>query len=186
MSCIITVIGDGKGRNGHPKKDRTGPLEEFMVDNIVFYTAVFQHLLSCNKHDPNEILKHYITRRIARGDQMVTGTLVNMALKYARNFKIDQSIINEYKWRNGIDAGVDGYKRRIGLSLYDLAKAVKLQLNTGYLGGLHSAMNGEISDHKTLMALHNIVLNMELDEVLNLNQDGELSKLIEVANVMLT
>lgn len=181
MSCVITVKGDGQGRYGHPKNDRTGPLEEFMVDNVVFYTAVFKHLKSCDGHDPNKILKYYLSRRIKRGDQMITGTLVKLALKYARHFVIDPAILNEYKWRSGIN----DWDYRKDLSLHDLARAVKIQVSTGYLNTLFGAMD-KAPDRKVLTALYNIVQGMETEEVLNMEETEELSKLIEVVDVMVT
>jgi hypothetical protein len=64
MDCIITVKGDGVGRNGHPKTDKTGPIRDFLVDNEVFYRAVKNHVAACNKCDPYAILDHHLQRRL--------------------------------------------------------------------------------------------------------------------------
>lgn len=179
MSCIITVKGDGRGRNGKPKYDRTGPLEQFMVDNVYFYPIVFRHVKSCTQHDPNEILRHYITRRTARSQNMVTGTLVELALKYARNFKIDPNLITEYKWRVGI--GSIEYRRH--LSLLDYAKAVKLQGLSGRFYNLNDTRN---PDHEKMVVIHSIVQRFDFNDILNMKDDTELAELIKVAEVMIS
>ena len=51
MDCEITIKGNGEGRNGHPKTDRTGPVREFLVDNGVFYRAVKKHVAKCDVCD---------------------------------------------------------------------------------------------------------------------------------------
>lgn len=64
MDCTITVKGNGVGRYGHPKHDRTGPIREFLVDNQIFYRVVKNHVATCDKCDPNAILEHYLARRL--------------------------------------------------------------------------------------------------------------------------
>jgi hypothetical protein len=180
MDCIITIKGNGVGRYGKPKKDRTGPVREFVVDNQYFYNIIYRHLKECDKCNPEEILRLYLARRIHRGDQMVTGLLVELAMKYARHFKIDPALIIEYKWR----CGIHKYEYRKDLALYDLAKAVAISVNSGYC----ASPDPSDSDAVVIDLMIPIIRKMDLDDVLEMNEksSSELKKLIDVASVMVT
>jgi hypothetical protein len=94
LDCIITVKGNGVGKYGRSKKDRTGYVSEFCVDNTFFYRAIFKHLKECNKCDPNDVLKTLLFRR---KDGLVTGSLAELAVKYKRNFQsTDWLLVEEY------------------------------------------------------------------------------------------
>lgn len=97
FECIITIKGDGQGRYGIPKKDRTEPVKNFMVDNQYFYNRVRQHILGCPLCDPTEALRHYLERRPGS----VTGTLLKNALAYEKrsNRPVKKDVVDEYIWR---------------------------------------------------------------------------------------
>jgi len=119
MHCVITVKGNGVGRYGHPKTDRTGPVSEFLVDNGVFYTAVYKHVKDCPTCDPVQVLKVYLDRRTngAKFNGVTSDGQVKLALKYERLFKknkvqYDTELINEFLWRS---TAFEEYEARIGV-----------------------------------------------------------------------
>jgi len=120
MNCVITVKGDGAGRNGHPKTDKTGPVSDFLVDNTVFYTAISKHLKDCTVCDPVAILEEYLSRRKRepKFKRSTSKSLVELALKYERLFikkklTFNPELINEIIWRSPFLAE---YQGRIGIS----------------------------------------------------------------------
>jgi hypothetical protein len=80
------VPGRGKAGHGHPREDRTGPLEEFLVDNQVFYKHVREHLSQCSLCNPRAVLEIYLERR--RTEPKFKGvaaqTFVKNAVAYIR------------------------------------------------------------------------------------------------------
>lgn len=90
--CTITVKGNGVGRYGRPKEDVTGTVTEFLVDNDVFYGAVFSHLKECKAErpcDPQQVLEAYLARRKHQAKFKGTGSkgLSRLAMKYKRTFR---------------------------------------------------------------------------------------------------
>ncbi len=85
LDCILTVKGNGVGRYGHPKKDRTGPITDFLVDNTVFYSAVTKHLTICKRCSIQEVLTAYLDRRVQKPkfEGKTSGSLVRRAIVLA-------------------------------------------------------------------------------------------------------
>lgn len=105
MSCLITVKGDGKGLNGHPKTDRTGPLSEFLIDNVHFYTAVRKHLKTCQTCSPTDVLQVYLNRRLASQKDPkkplrewfpVSSTLLSNAMMYGRQWPETLPLVKQF------------------------------------------------------------------------------------------
>lgn len=106
MNCIITVKGDGVGRYGKTKTDRTGPIRDFLMDNQVLYTAVLRHVRECALCDPVAIFMHYLERRrnLPKHHGKTSRTFINLALKYEkicaeRKTPLDKGLIHECYWR---------------------------------------------------------------------------------------
>lgn len=101
------VEGDGRGKYGRFKKDKTGPISQFMVDNVTLYALVKKHIVKCPHCDPTEAVRHYLERR--RTDPKfkgrVTGALAKVALSYerqcAKTRPVPRELVNEFIWRSG-------------------------------------------------------------------------------------
>lgn len=186
MDCLLNIKGNGVGQYGKPKYDRKGPVRKFVVDNQYFYPRVFNHVKSCNKCDPTEILEHYLNRRINKGVELVTGSLVKLAYRYKKlNRGVPESLVRQFEIRAGIDRAIN----RSSFSLYELAQAVRLQCTMKYDWwlGLDATHNrDEVPDKSLILALIPIVKDRPLNEIMALgpNDDNEITKLIEVAKVM--
>jgi hypothetical protein len=124
MDCIVTMLGDGVGRYGKPKNDRTGPVREFIVDNQYFYPRVFKHVKDCAKCDSVTILETYLNRRINKGEELVTGALVKLAYQYFRLHRcVPISLVRQFEIRAGINHNVS----RANFALYELANRIIVQ-----------------------------------------------------------
>jgi len=174
--CIITVKGDGKGRYGHPKSDRTGPIESFIVDNAVFYSAVFKHVKTCSNCSPIAIMTIYFKRR--KG--IFTDTLVNLLRKYAKlvnqsDQAIAQSILNEAIIRSACNE----YEH---LNDYDLIRKIRIEkeyANYRY----RSRVEKQTEDR--YCRLNQLIVEPNLDKTLIFSADN-LPHLLEVSSVMNT
>jgi hypothetical protein len=192
MNCIITVPGDGIGRNGKSKKDRVGPVRKFIVGNEYLYRQIYNHVKTCSLCDPTAILQAYLTRRVAVNDHQTTGSLVRLAQKY---YKLDRgvpaSLVREFEIRAGITKEVS----REDFSLHELAKAVKIGCSPKYLRDgtvpfiiYNINARNDSCDAELVAALVPIVKDRTIEEVMALGPDdqGMISNLISVAGVMLS
>lgn len=129
-TCSLTVKGKGRfAHHGHTVGDRTKRVKDFLVDNGVLYTAVYQHVKECQDPDPCdpvEVLRVYLARRdrTPKFKGHVSIGLINLALKYERSFDLPDGLVDEfmvrglnyetlltYSDRLGIDGVVDGVLR---------------------------------------------------------------------------
>ena len=132
LNCQLTVKGDGRGRYGHPKTDRTGPISEFLVDNTVFYAVVIKHLKTCTICDMTEVLKVYLSRRLdptRKSLGMTSRTLLKLALSFEKLAKkkgvqLPPGLVNEFIWRCGTGGVVSGRDR---LSIREKYNAFKIE-----------------------------------------------------------
>ena len=128
FECTMTVEGDGKGKYGRSKNDRTGPVSMFMVDNISLYPKVKGHIKKCDKCCPQAALEFYLERRKRdpKFKGTVTGTLANMALSYERTFKgrIRKETVNEFLWRLNNVYELEKHVNR--LTVEELARGAEL------------------------------------------------------------
>lgn len=128
FDCIITVKGNGKGRYGNFKQDKTGPVSQFMVDNVHLYPIVKAHIVACDRCDPTEALRFYLNRRA--GGVTVTGTLAKLALSYERLCRktrpIPKELVNEFICRSA-DFGLIA-KHEARLNIRELVAAAELYL----------------------------------------------------------
>src|SRR3990172_7678026 len=103
LDCIITYPGDNVGRHGHPKKDRTGPVREFVVNNQLFYTAVFNHIKNCGKCNPAEAVQLYFKSRFDEDGQELgtTDILCKLISRYKKRFpdKISDEVVKNFYYR---------------------------------------------------------------------------------------
>ena len=182
MDCVITVKGDGKGKYGHPKADRTGPVSEFLVDNQVFYTAISKHLKNCDVCDPVEILKVYLDRRLKnpKFNQMVSDSLVKQALKLERlcdrrRIACDPKLINEFIWRS--NAWEVNGQPLVRLSIREIVSALLVESRIHH-ARLHGRATVSSNSYK-IRVIAGILLNKaDVD-------DQTLDELIQVAEVQL-
>lgn len=106
--CQITVKGDGVGKYGKPKKDRTGPVSDFLVDNSVFYAAVTKHLQKCETCDLVEVLQTYLRRRIQvpkfkgqTSTSLMKRALILENLAMKKGVALPEGLVNAFLWRGG-------------------------------------------------------------------------------------
>jgi hypothetical protein len=106
MNCVITVKGDGVGRYGKPKVDRTGPLSEFLVDNSVFYVEITKHLQQCSVCSVNAVLTEYLRRRVQipkfkgqTGASLVKRAVILERLAKKKGEALTPGLVNEIIWR---------------------------------------------------------------------------------------
>lgn len=131
MNCVVTIEGNGVGRYGRFKIDKTGPLKQFIVDNVFLYGKVFNHVKTCQVCDPVQVLEAYLNRRrsVLKFDGITTGSLVKLALKYekffkAKNLSYDVRMVNEFIWRSWDIQHAASYSPR--LSLQEIVKHFRI------------------------------------------------------------
>ena len=187
MHCVITVKGNGVGKYGHPKNDRTGPISEFLVDNQVFYRAVNKHLKDCTVCDPVEILKTYLNRRISnpKFEERVSDSLVKQAMTMERQcakrgVACDPKLINEFIWRSGTWE-MNG-EPLVRLEIRDIFNALRSEAKK------HPQILRNRAEHSHVNAFKIRVIAGILLECKNANEldDGTLEELIQVAEVQLS
>jgi hypothetical protein len=101
-TCIITIAGDGIGKYGKSKKDRTGPVRKFLVFNEHVARAVRKHLVSCVSCDPDEALREYRDRL----DRAVPGSPGRMASQtFIRSLEVLDRVLKK-AGKAGLDPGV--------------------------------------------------------------------------------
>ena len=139
MKCIITVPG-GTGGHGVPVKDRTGPLESFLVDNQVFYKHVRQHVEKCQTCDPKAILEVYLDRRRSnpKFKGVASRTLVKNAISYLKVFK----------------------KRNLPLPTDLIAEAIGRGMEPGTLAQ-HGSLLGVESVARALLIMRGVLLHSQ-------------------------
>ena len=81
MKCLITIPGNDKGY-GHPAKNRIEPIENFLVNNNVFFTHIRQHLVKCDKCDANEFMEVYLSRYRVRRKPFIDGLTSTAFVKH--------------------------------------------------------------------------------------------------------
>lgn len=126
FDCIVTVPGDGVGRDGRFKKDKTGAIKWLMVDNSFLYQIVRKHVIKCPHCSPERALEHYLHRRMVRFNGRVSAGLMNLALQYERLAALEQravpmKLVNEFICRTGCHDKVISYEYRLDLKELVLA-----------------------------------------------------------------
>lgn len=121
LNCNITVLGDGKGRYGKPKTTKTGPLSDFLVDNIVYYVEITKHLQTCDVCSIDEILKEYLRRRVEipkfngeTSKALMERAIVLERLSIKKGQSLTPGLINEFVWRSG-PLGIKEHGSRLSL-----------------------------------------------------------------------
>jgi hypothetical protein len=195
LTCVITVPGDGKGRNGKSKGDRTGPVESFLVDNQVLYQAVRKHLRKCKVCDPKEALQAYLDRRRNPKFQgTISRSLIGHAEKFRSVFKerglpVPEDLIAEFKWRVGSPHGLSEFSKVLSPE-YLVRGLVHLKDEDRRIRHLtHNSVaaicNADIGCNDYIKQLAVIVDNMfTVDRPFPSKQ--ELDDLISIAGVMLS
>ena len=179
MNCVVTIEGNGVGRYGRFKADKTGPLKQFIVDNVFLYGKVFQHVKGCNVCNPVQILEHYLNRRRTdpKFDGVTTDTLVKLALKYekffkAKNLPYDVKMVNEFIWRSWQIEHIPVYASR--LSLQEIVNHVRILKRRS-----PHQIQGQYFD-----AQYNMIFQiLKNDDGLEM-AEAQLQRLIEVASVV--
>lgn len=124
MRCVITV--NGAMRNGRQERDRTGTVEEFLVDNDFLYREITKHVLGigpgsapCQRCDPEEIVRHRLRRRLEnpRFRGMASMSLTEHVVSWDRRLRgsskpLPKALVDEFVWRAGF-AGVRDYGYRL-------------------------------------------------------------------------
>jgi hypothetical protein len=126
MNCVITVKGDGVGRYGKAKTDQTRTLKDFLVDNVVFYVAVTNHLKTCQVCSVDEVLKEYLRRRVSiakfsgmTSKSLVTRALILETLAKKKKELLTPGLVNEMIWRGGIPCVIKYHDRLTVRERYD-------------------------------------------------------------------
>jgi hypothetical protein len=180
FDCEITVKGDGIGKYGRFKHDKTGPVRQFMVDNVHLYSKVKAHVLDCDKCDCEEALRHYLKRRKTESKfrGLVTGTLAKMALSYERKSKtpISPNLVNEFIWRSTDLELISKFQDR--LTVRDLVNSYKISIE--FYGGPRYIHKSWFNSNTKMGTIFKIVSENPLPE-----DDQELEKLIAIAEVMI-
>ena len=177
MDCVITVKGNGAGRNGNFKTDQTRTIRDFIVDNTVVYPKVLGHLKDCDKCDPVEVLKAYLERRVRepKFKGMTSNGLVDLALKYERLFKkkriqYDVELVNEFLWRShSLDdhadrLGVRGIAKGFMLAIQDDARTAQRIVDFAkspvvkYVGKLIMELKGVPDELEDLVKVAEVML----------------------------
>ena len=65
LTCVITVKGHGRDKPqlGSLKNDQTRVVKDFIKGVDSYYRTVFNHVQSCHRCDPQEVLEAYLTDR---------------------------------------------------------------------------------------------------------------------------
>ena len=137
MNCQITIRGNGIGRYGHPKNDRTGPLSEFLVDNVVLLRQISKHLKQCNKCTVEEVLQIYL-KRLNPGKSFngcVSISLASKALVFEniarrKEETLTPGLVNEFLWRSPPASAFHEFSDR--LSIIDKYNCLNLYKNSSY------------------------------------------------------
>jgi hypothetical protein len=175
--CQITVKGDGVGRYGKPKTDKTGPLSDFLVDNSVFYAAVTKHLQKCDRCDVVEVLQTYLRRRIQvpkfkgqTSTSLMKRAVILENLARKKKVALPDGLVNAFLWRGG-PYGVLEHGHRL---------SVRERFQAFRLTPLHESLRGKFSQTDLYLArLADSGLSGEAT-------DAELEELVKVAEVMLS
>jgi hypothetical protein len=185
LDCEITVKGDGVGRYGNPKKDRKGPLREFLVFNQVFFKKVRDHLDTCPRCDPDEAMEVYL-ERLRRpptkgSDSHASATVVKFALSVEkvlskRGRALRPEIANEFWLRSRDPRSV--LARKNLCSLTELAWCYRFQESTPAGYRILQQLCGQ---DRTFAALEGILKGGRTPP-----SEDELRELLEIAEVMLS
>jgi len=180
--CEITVKGDGQGRHGHPKNDRTGPLREFLVFNQVFFKAVRDHLKDCSRCDPAEVMRVYLERVRNPPTKATNGRTSSTFIDHVSKLEkllarkgsppLPSEVVNEVWLRGGKEKIL---ARERFCSVRELAWAYKFVWG---IDGPHAQAQLRQSS-RTFAVIARLLEEMAPGE-------GEYDRLIEVAEVMLS
>lgn len=178
-NCIITVKGDGRGQYGHPKYDRTGPIESFIVDNVVFYSAVFQHVKTCPKCSPLEIMTHYFQRR--KG--LFTETLINLLKRYYNLIKKSGSAADQITAQAMINEATirSAYNEYEHLNDYDVVR--KIRFEKEYANYRYRSRMVASAAENRYYQLARLIVEPNLDKTKDFSIEN-LPKLLEISSVM--
>lgn len=180
MNCVITIAGNGVGRYGRFKNDKTGPLKQFIVDNVHLYGKVFQHVKDCSICDPVQVLEAYLNRR--RTDPkfkgITTDSLVKLALKYEKLFKkknvvYDVKMVNEFIWRSWQIEYIPVYAPR--LSLQEIVSHIRV---------LKKKTNGLTRPNSLFDDRYNMVFQILRNDDGSEISEEHLQQLLKVAEVV--
>ena len=126
LDCVITVDGKDKGLGGNsrPKHSKTKPVSDFLRDSYVYYRAVFKHLKSCGKCDPQEALEGFLKNRAGKQRGLTSGMLVKMAERYRKAFpdRVSEKIVKEFTIRS-LNSWSSFELRADGLSEQEIVRA---------------------------------------------------------------
>jgi len=182
LSCSITVPGDGKGRYGKPKNDRTGPLSSFLVNNQVFFTVVKNHLKTCSKCSIDAVLTVYRDRTISK----LTGCSSNSLIRHALGLEkiaiengetLTPGLVNEILWRGGPQP-IREFRTRLSVKEKLMAFSHPRYKSMDPYG---FGLDGLSFDNLEIQ-----LINLASQEIgLNLN-DQEILELCEISEVMCT
>lgn len=87
MDHIITVRGkkrEGRSQHGKPVKDRTEEIRNWISDNNFVYTAIYQHVKTCDVCSAEIVLQAYLSKREHNNAGRTSATLSDFALKLER------------------------------------------------------------------------------------------------------
>ena len=122
LMCQITVKGNGIGKYGHSKTDRTGAVADFLVDNTVLYAAVRKHIRKCNVCDPRDALQEYLNRRIRNpkfkgmsSNGLVTQAVALNKICKQRNLPDMDDLVREMMWRQGSPHDLQAHMGFLGI-----------------------------------------------------------------------
>ena len=174
LTCQITIKGNGVGRYGHPKTDRTGPLSEFLVDNQVFYKEICKHLRSCTSCDVIEVMNVYLQRRMdpKKSNGKVSQSLLKQStslekIAQKKNIPIPAGLMGEFLWRRGIQGMLEG-----NLTIREKYNAIKLEIATEKNIFLPSDLS-TMDKHLVQMVREGVVDNATDDEIVDLMSVAE-------------
>lgn len=140
VECIISVKGRGAARrqpDGMPLCDETRKIHDAIIDAKFWYEEVFNHVKFCDKCDPEEILKIYLSRRMCEKFNFKTSRLlIDLALKYEKFGKekgrpLDKDLINEFILKSERSFLVGKYEDRIPFE--DLKNFVRSKIDDAEL-----------------------------------------------------
>jgi hypothetical protein len=189
FECEMTVKGNGKGGNGSFKTDQTAPVSRFMVDNVHLYPKFRRHVVACDRCDPEEALRFYLSRRLSLDKFKpkpgkpwpiaghLTGTLAKLALSYERDARkagrsVSAALVDEFLWRSADPDLLGRHERR--MSVRDLVAGVQLMMRIRTGAAPKNLGSGKLS--KIWVLLHHRAAP---------ETEQEMEDLIAIAEVMI-
>jgi hypothetical protein len=183
LDCIITIRGDGEGKYGNIKEDKTGPLHDFLSFRKVYFKAIRDHVQKCDECKIEDIFVAYKNRVILNQDESGEneyGTTSKTLLEHVTALEkilrksgktYDKELVNELFLRS----------YRVDMILSRIPECSYMELLWCYR--FHDSHNNrralELLHHRVFSVIHQIVQGSKDP------QDEEtLKSLIEVAEIM--